>query len=183
MRRAAAPAPPWAALGPHLVPPPRRLLQGKIFAEWFKGGRTNIAYNCLDRHVKEGHGAQPCFLFEGNDPGREGVMTYEEVLKVRPAGQPAGAGLPRLRSDGVLRRGKARSPGAPGRQRSPFGARAPLAGVPWPGLRCRLMHWGPAPRAQQLKRLACAHPTPFPPGLMSPRRRSAAWPTGCGLWA
>ncbi len=57
-------------------------LQGRIFAEWFKGGRTNIAYNCLDRHVKEGHGAQPCFLFEGNDPGRDGVMTYEEVLKV-----------------------------------------------------------------------------------------------------
>lgn len=32
--------------------------------------------------MKEGHGAQPCFLFEGNDPGRDGVMTYEEVLKV-----------------------------------------------------------------------------------------------------
>ncbi|KAL4458768.1 hypothetical protein ABPG75_013633 [Micractinium tetrahymenae] len=55
--------------------------KGPISTEWFKGGRTNIAYNCLDRHVKEGHGAQPCFLFEGNDPGRDGVVTYEEVLK------------------------------------------------------------------------------------------------------
>ncbi|PSC76405.1 acetyl-synthetase [Micractinium conductrix] len=55
--------------------------KGPIFAEWFKGGKTNIAYNCLDRHVKEGHGAQPCFLFEGNDPGRDGVITYEQVLK------------------------------------------------------------------------------------------------------
>ena len=73
---AARHAPPW--------------LQGRIFAEWFKGGRTNIAYNCLDRHVKEGHGAQPCFLFEGNDPGRDGVMTYEEVLKV---GGCCGCGL------------------------------------------------------------------------------------------
>ena len=33
--------------------------------------------------MQEGHGAQPCFLFEGNDPGRDGVITYEQVLKVR----------------------------------------------------------------------------------------------------
>jgi acetyl-CoA synthetase len=57
-------------------------MQGPIFAEWFKGGRTNIAYNCLDRHVSAGHGDQPCFLFEGNDPGNDGMMTYAEVLKV-----------------------------------------------------------------------------------------------------
>lgn len=35
-----------------------RSLQGPIFTEWFKGGKTNIAYNCLDRHVKEGYGDQ-----------------------------------------------------------------------------------------------------------------------------
>jgi len=39
----------------HRTPP---LLQGPIFTEWFKGGKTNIAYNCLDRHVKEGYGDQ-----------------------------------------------------------------------------------------------------------------------------
>ena len=54
--------------------------QGPIYSEWFKGGKTNIAYNCLDRHVAEGHGAQPCFLFEGNDVGRDAVMTYKQVL-------------------------------------------------------------------------------------------------------
>eukprot|EP00887_Chlorella_sp_A99_P001112 scaffold14.g1112.t1 len=53
---------------------------GRIFSEWFRGGRTNMAYNCLDRHVAAGHGGQICFLFEGNEPGRDGKMTYAEVL-------------------------------------------------------------------------------------------------------
>ena len=55
-------------------------MQGRVFSEWFRGGRTNVCYNCLDRHVAAGHGAQRCLLFEGNDPGRDGVMTYAEVL-------------------------------------------------------------------------------------------------------
>lgn len=29
---------------------------------WFKGGLTNIAYNCLDRHVKAGDGDRVCFF-------------------------------------------------------------------------------------------------------------------------
>ena len=48
---------------PRISPPMHRtppLLQGPIFTEWFKGGKTNIAYNCLDRHVKEGYGDQVC---------------------------------------------------------------------------------------------------------------------------
>lgn len=40
-----------------------------------------MCFNCLDRHVEAGHGAQRCFLFEGNEPGREAVMSYEDVLK------------------------------------------------------------------------------------------------------
>lgn len=39
-----------------------------------------MCYNALDRHVAAGHGDQRCFLFEGNEPGRDGVMTYKEVL-------------------------------------------------------------------------------------------------------
>ncbi|KAI3436087.1 hypothetical protein D9Q98_002145 [Chlorella vulgaris] len=55
--------------------------KGPVFTEWFKGGKTNIAYNCLDRHVGDGHGAQPCFLFEGNDVGVDGAMSYQQVLE------------------------------------------------------------------------------------------------------
>eukprot|EP01025_Chloroclados_australasicus_P031013 TRINITY_DN3128_c0_g1_i4.p1 TRINITY_DN3128_c0_g1~~TRINITY_DN3128_c0_g1_i4.p1 ORF type:complete len:702 (-),score=75.22 TRINITY_DN3128_c0_g1_i4:641-2746(-) len=53
---------------------------GKIYSEWFKGGKTNLCYNCLDRHVQNGIADQTCFLWEGNTPGRDGKMTYREVL-------------------------------------------------------------------------------------------------------
>ncbi|DBB07398.1 hypothetical protein WJX82_008396 [Trebouxia sp. C0006] len=54
--------------------------QGKIFSEFFKGGETNVCYNCLDRHIKEGRGDQTCFIWEGNDLDRDCKMTYQEVL-------------------------------------------------------------------------------------------------------
>jgi hypothetical protein len=28
------------------------------FAKWFVGGKLNVAYNCVDRHVTDGHGEQ-----------------------------------------------------------------------------------------------------------------------------
>nr|AMT98406.1 acetyl-CoA synthetase [Dunaliella tertiolecta] len=54
--------------------------KGPINVEWFKGGFTNICYNALDRHVMTGHGNQHCMLFEGNEPGSDGAMTYTQVL-------------------------------------------------------------------------------------------------------
>lgn len=54
--------------------------KGMIEHTWFKGGRTNIAYNCLDRHIKEGRGSTTCFLWEGNEPKDSRSMTYKEVL-------------------------------------------------------------------------------------------------------
>ena len=30
--------------------------KGAIFTRWFAGGRTNIAYNCLDHQIAKGHG-------------------------------------------------------------------------------------------------------------------------------
>eukprot|EP00884_Botryococcus_braunii_P002880 jgi/Botrbrau1/12593/Bobra.0169s0121.1 len=56
------------------------MTKGPIFIEFFKGGRTNIVYNCLDRHVEGGRGDQTCFLWEGNEPGVDCKMTYKEVL-------------------------------------------------------------------------------------------------------
>lgn len=39
------------------------------------------AYNCLDKHVKEGRGEQTCILWEGNEPGADRALTYKEVLE------------------------------------------------------------------------------------------------------
>ncbi|CAL8467441.1 g6979 [Coccomyxa elongata] len=53
--------------------------RGRIETVFFDGGRTNVAYNCLDRHVAAGRGRQTCFLWEGNDIGQDRRMTFEDV--------------------------------------------------------------------------------------------------------
>jgi len=41
-------------------------------AKWFIGGKTNLCYNCVDRHVDEGHGDEAAILWEGEPmPGGE----------------------------------------------------------------------------------------------------------------
>jgi acetyl-CoA synthetase len=34
-------------------------------AKWFVGGKTNVAYNCLDRQISEGRGSKTAILWEG----------------------------------------------------------------------------------------------------------------------
>jgi acetyl-CoA synthetase len=48
--------------------------------EWFKGGKLNISYNCLDRHVEAGHGDQTALIWEGNDPNEDSKVTYKELM-------------------------------------------------------------------------------------------------------
>lgn len=48
--------------------------------QWFKGGITNICYNCLDRNVEAGLGNKIAIYWEGNDPGSDGTLTYSQLL-------------------------------------------------------------------------------------------------------
>ncbi|MBU6245548.1 MAG: acetate--CoA ligase [Actinomycetales bacterium] len=48
------------------------------FARWFVGGRLNVAYNCVDRHVAAGHGDQVAIRFEG-EPGDRRDITYAQL--------------------------------------------------------------------------------------------------------
>jgi acetyl-CoA synthetase len=50
------------------------------FAKWFVGGKLNVAYNCVDRHVEEGHGEQVAFHWEG-EPGDTRTITYAELQR------------------------------------------------------------------------------------------------------
>ena len=52
--------------------------QGPIEIKWFEGGTTNIVYNCLDRHL-ESKGDQTAIIWEGNAPGEDSTLTYNEV--------------------------------------------------------------------------------------------------------
>lgn len=49
-------------------------------AQWFVGGQTNIAYNCLDRNVQRGYGDKRAIIWEGED-GEVRTYTYAELLK------------------------------------------------------------------------------------------------------
>ena len=50
----------------------------KIVVKWFLGAKTNIAYNCLDRHLEQ-RGNQVAILWEGNEPGEEAKLTYKQL--------------------------------------------------------------------------------------------------------
>jgi acetyl-CoA synthetase len=50
----------------------------KPVAKWFVGGRLNVTYNCVDRHVEEGHGDQVAYHWEG-EPGDTRSITYAQL--------------------------------------------------------------------------------------------------------
>jgi acetyl-CoA synthetase len=50
------------------------------FAKWFVGGKLNVAYNCLDRHVEAGHGDQVAYHWEG-EPGDTRTFTYRQLTE------------------------------------------------------------------------------------------------------
>ena len=43
--------------------------QGFPWTKWFIGGEVNIAHNCVDRHVRDGHGGETAIFYEP-DSGR-----------------------------------------------------------------------------------------------------------------
>ena len=50
------------------------------WASWFVGAKCNIAYNCLDRHVKTWRRNKAAIIWVGED-GSERVITYNELLR------------------------------------------------------------------------------------------------------
>jgi len=52
--------------------------KGGISIKFFLGAKTNITYNALDRHL-ETRGNQTAILWEGNEPGQDGRLTYRQL--------------------------------------------------------------------------------------------------------
>jgi len=50
------------------------------FFKWFDGGRTNIAYNCLDRHLDSPRRNKAAIIWEG-EPGDRRVLTYWDLAR------------------------------------------------------------------------------------------------------
>ncbi|CAM6129594.1 unnamed protein product [Calypogeia fissa] len=52
--------------------------KGPIAVEWFKGGKTNICYNAVDRNV-ESKGDDIALIWEGNEPGYDNKLTFRQL--------------------------------------------------------------------------------------------------------
>src|SRR2546421_2491981 len=48
------------------------------YAKWFVGGKLNVAYNCLDRHVQGPRRTKAALIWEG-EPGDTRTLTYWDL--------------------------------------------------------------------------------------------------------
>ncbi len=56
-----------------------RILEWNLpFAKWFVGARTNLSFNCLDRHLAGPRRNKAAILWEG-EPGDERTLTYAQL--------------------------------------------------------------------------------------------------------
>ncbi|MBV8849039.1 MAG: acetate--CoA ligase [Methylobacteriaceae bacterium] len=51
---------------------------GNVSIKWFEDGTTNVAYNCIDRHLEK-RGDQVAIIWEGDDPNESRKITYREL--------------------------------------------------------------------------------------------------------
>jgi acetyl-CoA synthetase len=57
----------------------KRVLVWKLpFAQWFVGGKLNVSYNCLDRHLSSWRKNKAAIIWEG-EPGETRTLTYQEL--------------------------------------------------------------------------------------------------------
>ena len=49
-----------------------------VSIKWFEDGLTNVAYNCIDRHLEK-RGNQVAIIWEGDDPSESLKITYKEL--------------------------------------------------------------------------------------------------------
>ena len=58
------------------------LLQWKPpYASWYLGGKLNIAYNCLDRHVENGLGGKVAYHWEGEPADDRRTLTFSDLQR------------------------------------------------------------------------------------------------------
>jgi acetyl-CoA synthetase len=48
-------------------------------AQWFVGGKLNVAYNCLDYQVEQGRGDKAALVWESDEPGGGKSYSYSEL--------------------------------------------------------------------------------------------------------
>src|SRR6059036_217874 len=65
----------------HWFKPWKKALEWKPpYAKWFVGGKLNVAYNCIDRHVTGPRKTKAALIWEG-EPGDSRVLTYWDLFR------------------------------------------------------------------------------------------------------
>lgn len=49
-----------------------------IEIKWFAGAKTNVCYNCVDRHL-ETRANKTAIIWEGNEPGEDKTLSYQDL--------------------------------------------------------------------------------------------------------
>jgi len=71
----------WAAAAQelHWFKPWQKVLEWNApCAKWFVGGKINLCYNCVDRHVKSARRNKAALIWEG-EPGEIRTLTYQQL--------------------------------------------------------------------------------------------------------
>src|SRR5262249_42036662 len=69
----------WAEVASdlHWFEPWKETLHWEVpFAQWFVGGKTNISYNCIDRHLAGSRKNKVAIVWEG-EPGEVRALSYQ----------------------------------------------------------------------------------------------------------
>src|SRR6202158_2801330 len=57
------------------------VLEWKLpYAKWFLGGKLNVCYNCVDRHVEAGRGDKVAYYWEGEPVDQKRTITFNDLL-------------------------------------------------------------------------------------------------------
>jgi acetyl-CoA synthetase len=60
--------------------PFQELLEWELpYAKWYVGGKLNVAYNCVDRHVEAGLGDKVAYYWEGEPEGERRTLTFADL--------------------------------------------------------------------------------------------------------
>src|SRR3979411_2083178 len=51
------------------------------YAKWYLGGKLNVCFNCVDRHVEAGRGDKVAYFWEGEPEDERRQITFAELQK------------------------------------------------------------------------------------------------------
>src|SRR5918992_3481679 len=51
------------------------------YAKWYLGGKLNVCFNCVDRHVEAGNGGKVAYFWEGEPEGDRRELTFGDLQR------------------------------------------------------------------------------------------------------